>query len=358
MGVDLGQLVPHKETELKELAGKTIAIDAYNTLYQFVSIIRQPDGTPLKDSRGRITSHLAGLLYRTANLVEARIRPVFVFDGPPHPLKRETLVERGARKEKAEKEYKEALAEGDIERARTKATQTSRLTPEMVDQAKALVSALGLTYVDAPGEGEAQAVRLVELGRADVVGSQDYDALLFGAPRLVRNLTVTGRRKLPRKQVWVDVIPEAIRLDAVEEETGLKRPQLIDVALFLGTDFNKGVKGVGVKKALKLIQDHGSLEGVQKALKNGDIAKDSALHKQLTEGWEGLEPIDEIRSIFLEPDVTDAPERVAGELDPDRVRDILVDQHGFARGRVDSALDRYLSVKEAQKQKSLDAFFS
>ncbi|MBW3583616.1 MAG: flap structure-specific endonuclease, partial [Euryarchaeota archaeon] len=214
MGVDLGQLVPHKETELKELAGKTIAIDAYNTLYQFVSIIRQPDGTPLKDSRGRITSHLAGLLYRTANLVEARIRPVFVFDGPPHPLKRETLVERGARKEKAEKEYKEALAEGDIERARTKATQTSRLTPEMVDQAKALVSALGLTYVDAPGEGEAQAVRLVELGRADVVGSQDYDALLFGAPRLVRNLTVTGRRKLPRKQVWVDVIPEAIRLDA------------------------------------------------------------------------------------------------------------------------------------------------
>lgn len=357
MGVNLGDLVPSHETEMEALRGKTLAIDAYNTLYQFLSIIRQPDGTPLKDPQGRVTSHLAGTLYRTANMVEAGVKPVFVFDGKPHELKRATLDERKARKEKAEGEYKEAVAAGDMEKARMKASQTSRLTMEMVEQAKKLILGLGLGYVDAPQEGEAQAVQLVMSGSADAVASQDYDALLFGAPRLVRNMTVTGRRKLPRKQVWVEVKPEEVSLDEVQEETGLSREQLVDLALLLGTDFNKGVKGVGPKKAIKLIQDHDDLDGIRKALDDGTIDPSSALHGHLKEGWDELEPISEIRSIFLDPTVDKEPEIHRGTLDTERVVELLVEEHDFAEGRVKSALDRYLSVEDAKKQKSLDSFF-
>ncbi len=85
MAVALGSLVAEvkEKIDLDDLAGRTIAIDAYNTIYQFITIIRQPDGTPLMDSKGRITSHLSGLFYRTISLVEHRITPVYVFDGIP-----------------------------------------------------------------------------------------------------------------------------------------------------------------------------------------------------------------------------------------------------------------------------------
>lgn len=357
MGVDLGSLLPAHEMQMADLAGQTLAVDAYNTLYQFVSIIRQPDGTPLKDLQGRVTSHLSGLFYRGANVVEAGIKPVFVFDGVPHELKSGTLRERALRKEAAQDQYEQALAEGDIERARTKAQQTSRLSKEMVEQSKRLITALGMDYVEAPQEGEAQAAELVRRGKADAAASQDYDALLFGAPRLVRNLTVTGRRKLPRKQVWVDVVPEELRLAEVENETGLSRAQWVDVAMLLGTDFEKGVKGVGPKKAVKLIEDHGDLEGIQAALESGAIDPASALHKQLTGGWHELGDIDVVRSIFLKPTVDAEVTVHEGRFDPDAVVAILVEEHGFADGRVRSTVDRYTAVRDARKQASLDSFF-
>ena len=144
MGVDLGDLVPAKKIALSGLSGRTIAIDAYNALYQFLSIIRQPDGTPLMDSKGRVTSHISGLLYRTANLLDAGMKPVYVFDGPPNPLKRSTIAERANRKEAAEKQWKDALERGDMETARTKAMQTSRLTKDMVEQSKEILPALRL----------------------------------------------------------------------------------------------------------------------------------------------------------------------------------------------------------------------
>lgn len=144
MGVDLSDVVPRETRRLQDFQGRTLAIDAANALYQFLSSIRQPDGTPLKDKRGRVTSHLSGLLYRTANLAEAGIRPVYVFDGKPPVLKRATLDDRRERKAKAETERQEAVAAGDTARAFSKAQQTSHLTREMVDESKALLSALGL----------------------------------------------------------------------------------------------------------------------------------------------------------------------------------------------------------------------
>lgn len=340
MGVDLGDLVPKKSARLTDFRGRVFAVDAFNTLYQFLSIIRQPDGTPLMDSQGRATSHLAGLLYRTANLLEAGIKPAFVFDGAPHQLKKATLAQRAQRKVEAEAQRAEAVAAGDVERARTKATQTARLDSSMVAQAKRLLDALGLPWVQAPSEGEAQAAVMARGGRAWAAVSQDFDSLLFGAPRLVRNLAVTGRRKLPGKRVWVDVEPEVIDLEEALKALELTREQLVDVGLLVGTDFNPGVKGVGPKRAVKLMKDHGSLE---KALAHvgGEIGER-----------------EEIRRIFLAPDALPDMELAWKAPDRDAVVAMLVGEHGFTKERVLTALDRYGALAEAGKQRSLDAFFS
>ena len=266
MGIDLGDVVIKQPTTLPALAGQTVAFDAWNILYQFLSNIRQPDGTPLKDAQGRTTSHLAGCLYRTANLVEAGIKPVFVFDGEPHPLKRETLAARSARRDQAQSDYEEALAAGDEAKAFSKAQQTSRMTSDMAQEAKDLLGMLGIPVVEAPGEGEAQAAWMCQEGLVDAACSQDFDALLFGAPRMLRHLTATGRRKLPGKQVWVDVAPESIDLASSLGALGLTRDQLIDVALLVGTDFHPGIKGIGAKKAIQLIQKEGDLESLLERL--------------------------------------------------------------------------------------------
>ena len=199
MGVDIGNLFKKEKISFNDLHDRVIAIDAYNVLHQFLSIIRQRDGTPLKDSKGNITSHLSGLFYRTANLVEARIRPIYVIDGEPHQLKAKTIGERRKKKEAAEKEWMEALEAGDIVKAKSKAQQTSRVTDIIIKQSKELLTALGIPYVQAPSEGEAQASYMVKKGDAFAVGSQDFDCLLFGSPILIRNLTSSTRRKLPGK---------------------------------------------------------------------------------------------------------------------------------------------------------------
>ncbi|MEA3199963.1 MAG: flap endonuclease [Thermoplasmata archaeon] len=339
MGVDLSDVVPKTARKLEDFQGKTIAIDAHNAIYQFLSSIRQPDGTPLKDKQGRITSHLSGLLYRTANLAESGIRPVYVFDGKPPELKRATIDERIERKEKAQAEMEQALAEGDEERARTKAQQTSYLSHDMVGESKALLDALGIPWVQAPGEGEAQAAHMAARGDVWAASSQDFDSLLFGAPRLVRNLAVTGKRKLPGKSIWVDVEPELIELEAVLGALGLSRQQLVEAGILVGTDFDAGVKGVGPKRAVKLIKDKGNLTDVLQQLE-ADVPE-----------------AEQIREIFLKPNVTDTYSVAFKTADEAAVRDILVKQHDFGEERVKATFPRYAKLHEAMKQRSLDAFF-
>jgi len=339
MGVDIGGLFRTEDISFQNLNDKIIAIDAYNVLHQFLSIIRQRDGTPLKDSQGRITSHLSGLLYRTANMVEARIRPVFVFDGAPHPLKMKTLEQRKLRKEKAEIEWKEAQAKGDLEKARLKAQQTSRVTDEIIQQSKELLDALGIPYVDAPSEGEAQASYMVKKGDAYAVGSQDFDCLLFGTPILIRNLTSSGRRKLPGKNAYVPVSPELIRLDINLEYMSIHQNQLVDMAILIGTDFNKGIKGIGPKKSLDLIKKTGELEKALKAIDSADLP-DS-------------EEIKEIRKIFLEPNVTDKYILQWSLTDKEKVLNILCGRHQFTRNRIEPILEKFSSLKNNVKQKTL-----
>jgi flap endonuclease-1 len=339
MGVDLSDVVPRTPRTLQDFQGKTIAIDAHNALYQFLSSIRQPDGTPLKDRQGHVTSHLSGLLYRTANLAEAGIRPVYVFDGKPPELKRATIEERIERKVKAEAELKQALEEGDEEKAFTKAQQTSHLSRDMVAESKALLDALGIPWVQAPGEGEAQAAHMAARGDVWAASSQDFDSLLFGAPRLVRNMAVTGKRKLPGKSVWVDVEPEIIELPAVLDALGLTREQLVDAGILVGTDFDPGVKGVGPKRAVKLIKDKGALIDV------------------LTHLGADVPDADAIRDIFLKPDVTDEYSVRFGQVSEAGVLNVLVKQHDFGEERVKATFPRYAKLHEAMKQRSLDAFF-
>jgi len=339
MGVDLKPLVKAKQISFHDLKGKVVAIDAYNTIHQFLSIIRQRDGTPLKDAQGRITSHLSGLLYRTANLVEAGIKPVYIFDGKPHPLKLRTLEERKEAREEAEKEWIAALEAGDMEEAFKKAQRTSRIDAEKVQEAKKLLEALGIPYVDAKREGEEQAAYMNAKGDVYAVASQDFDSLLFGAVRLVRNLAITGKRKLPDKQIWIEVSPEEIELKKVLEENGITREQLVDIAILIGTDFNDGIKGIGPKKALQLIKKHGNIENL---MEKGIIEK--------------IENYEEVRKIFLEPEINEDYELSWEEVDEERAIELLCEEHQFSKDRVKNALEKYKKFAKTFKQRSLFDF--
>ncbi|NIP34647.1 MAG: flap endonuclease-1 [Thermoplasmata archaeon] len=343
MGINLRDvLVAHPEEDVGAFEGRVLALDAYNAIYQFLSSIRQPDGTPLMDAQGRVTSHLSGVLYRTSSIMAKGVRMVFVFDGPPHPLKMETLEARAEVKRKAKEAWDEALRAGDIEGARMKAQQTSKLDKAMVAEAKDLLDAMGIPWVDAPADGEAQASYMSASGDVWAVASQDYDSLLYGSSLLVRNATLSGRRKLPGRgrREYVQVVPERVDLEENLRAMGLTRDQLVDAAIMVGTDFNPGIKGVGPKTAIKLVKTHRDLDGALRA-KQAEV-----------------ENSDEIRSIFLEPQVTDDYSTVFQKVDEDAALRLLVDDHQFSESRVRAAL-RKLEVKapESTQQRSLDAFF-
>jgi len=343
VGINLRDiLVVHPEEDVGAFQGRVLALDAYNTIYQFLSSIRQPDGTPLMDSQGRVTSHLSGVLYRTSSIMAKGVRMVFVFDGPPHPLKKDTIAARRKVREKARKDWKVALEEGDVEGARMKAQQTSVLDKTMVAEVKDLLDVMGVPWVDALGDGEAQASYMSAKGDVWAVASQDYDCLLFGSEMLVRNATLSGRRKLPGRgrREYVQVVPERVDLRENLEAMGLTREQLVDAAILVGTDFNPGVKGIGPKSAIKLVKAHRDLEGV---LRVKDVE---------------VEHADEIRSIFLEPSVTDDYDTGFQRVDVSAALRMLVDDHQFSESRVRSALKKLeLKSPEPSKQRSLDSYF-
>ena len=338
MGVDLGDLFERKEIEFSDLKGKIIAIDAYNTLYQFLSIIRQRDGTPLIDSHGEVTSHLSGFLYRTTNLIEEGIKPVFVFDGIPPEFKNNTIEERKKIRAMAQEKWDEAKSIGDDKEAFKHAQASSRIKGTMIEDAKLLLEYMGIPVIQAPSEGEAQASSIVRDGKAYAAGSQDYDALLFGAPVVVRNLAVTGKRKLAGKSIFVEVKPELIDLEKGLGVLGISREQLIDIALLVGTDYNKGIKGIGPKKALKLIKKHGRIEDALCELKME------------------IKNLQEIKNLFLYPDITPEYELKWKKPDSKAIMKFLCDDHDFSEVRVSKAVERLIQASD-EGQKTLDKWF-
>jgi len=342
MGVQLGDLVEAQTIDFEFLKGRTVGIDAFNTLYQFLSIIRQPTGEPLKDSRGRVTSHLSGLLYRNVNLAEKGIKTAYIFDGEPPELKHKVVEQRNKAREHAGKKWKEALKGERLEEARTYAVQSARLSQGMVEEAKQLLELMGLPIVQAPGEGEAQAASMAARGKIFAAASQDFDSLLFGAPRLVRNLTITGKRKLPRKQTYVTVKPEIFYLEEILEKLGITRGQLVDMAILIGTDYNpKGVEGLGPKKAYRLVKDHGSAEkGIEE------------------EGLEADFDLKSIRGLFLEVEVEEIYSLTWKKPDTEGVIRFLCSERDFSRERVEKALEKLEKAhSEIESQSSLDTWF-
>ncbi len=348
MGVNLRDLIPDKAKtiieDLKALRGKTVIIDGYNALYQFLTAIRQPDGTPLMDSQGRITSHLSGLFYRTINIMEHGIKPAYVFDGKPPEMKAKEIERRKKIKEDATKKYEDAIRRGDIEAARRYAMMAAKLTDEMVADAKKLLDAMGIPWVQAPAEGEAQAAYIASRGDAWASASQDYDSLLFGSPRLVRNLTITGRRKLPRKNVYIEIKPEVIELKKLLEALGITREQLIDIAIMLGTDYNPdGIKGIGPKKALQLIKAYVTIEKIIKLYKA-----------------EFPVPPEKIKQYFLNPPVTSDYKLEWREPDEKAIYELLVEEHDFNPERVKNAVQRLMKAYREHikgRQMGLEAWF-
>ena len=324
MGVLLTPIVEKRTVSLDAFRGKTIAVDGNLELYQFLSVMRLRDGSPLRDASGRTTSHLNGLIFRTTRLIaDYDIRPIFVFDGVPPALKAREIERRRAARAKAEKEYDLAIRGGDYGTAWSKAVMTSRLTREMVAEAKTLLGYLGIPCVQAPSEGEAQAAALASDGHAWAVGSKDYDSLLFGAPRLVRFLTISGTEFLPSQGRARRLTPEIIELEPWLRALGLTREQLIDAAILVGTDFNEGVRGIGPKKAVKLVREVGRLEDALEEVR-------SALPENLAA----------IREFFLRPPVDVAPDLEPPAPDEGAVYRFLCDERGFARERVRVALER------------------
>ena len=341
MGTAIGELVVKEEIELGYLSGRMVGIDSYNIIYQFLSSIRGPDGTPLMDADGNVTSHLTGLLYRTTNLMEKGVKPIFVFDGKPHKLKEKTLVERHKIRTDAIEKHEQALKEGNLEDAKKFGSRALKLSDEMISDAKKLVSYMGLPVIEAPSDGEAQISQMCLKGKIFGCVSQDYDSLLFGTPLLLRNIAVSGKRKAPGRNLYVDVAPEKIELQKTLESLGISREKLVWMGILIGTDFNEKFPMIGPKKALALVKKFDSFE---------QIIKET--------GFEPGFDYKEIEQIFLNPHYSEDFKIEFRPPDKEKILDFLVTQHGFSSQRVESALKK-LEEKSSEKggQSSLEKWF-
>jgi flap endonuclease-1 len=323
VGVLLTPIIVKETLSLDALRGRSLALDGNGELYQFLALIRLRDGTPLRDSTGRITSHLSGLFYRTTRLLaEHALSLVFVFDGRPPSLKREEIERRRSIRQRYEDEHAEALRAGDLATAYSKATMTSRLTGEMVAESKTLLRLLGIPTVQAPSEGEAQAARMAAAGHVWAAGSKDYDSLLFGAPRLLRFLTISGKEFLPSQGTFRPIVPELIDLQRSLDAWRITHEQLIDLGILVGTDFNSGVKGIGPKKALKLVQEHGRIESMPDEIQQAIGSPDA------------------VRRIYLQPETTDDYDLTTRKPDRDGIVEFLCREREFSTERVTAALER------------------
>ena len=342
MGLDLKPILIHTNIELSDLSNKIIAVDAFNTIHQFLATIRGSTGELLANSHGEITSHLSGLFYRNINLLAEGIKLVYVFDGVSSPLKTNEIQRRHQIKEIATEKYEKALVQGKLEEARKYSQATSVLTNKMIEESKRLLSLLGIPTIQAPSEGEATAANLTNTDLVHICASQDYDSILFGARRLVRNITISGKRKVPNRNAYIDVPLEIFHLKDILDQTKLTNEQLVDVGILIGTDYNSGgIPGIGPKTALKLIQKHSKLENID----------------QLQEPLSSV-PYEEIRELFLKPKVANVTSNDIKfvPVDYDKLVEFLCAEKNFSSDRVNSALQK-VQNSDKNKNQSLEKWF-
>jgi flap endonuclease-1 len=342
MGSNIAPIVKRKIISLKDLSYKVLAVDASIEIHQFLALVRKPNGELFTNKEGKVTSHLIGLLFRTTRLIsEYGINLIFVFDGKPPELKKGEILRRRIEKEKAMKEWIEALIKQDYRKAFSKAVVTGKIDEEILNSTKRLLNLLGIPYIEAPSEAEAQAAYMAINGTAWACATKDYDALLFGAPRIVRYLSIKGFEFLPSKGIMRPIKPELVIAEEVYKELNINREQLIDLAILVGTDFNEGIKGIGPKKALELIKKYKKIENMPLNIR-----------KKLPDNYE------EIRNFFLNPPVLKEFSIKFGDIDEKGLIEFLVHEMDFSEERVRGAIERMRKGIIKRKQGSLNYWFN
>ncbi|MCK5043867.1 flap endonuclease-1 [Candidatus Pacearchaeota archaeon] len=346
MGLNIREIIPREELNLNILKGKTVCVDAFNVLYQFLSTIRQRDGTPLMDNQKRVTSHLSGIFYRNVSLLSDGIKLVYVFDGKPPELKGKIHQRRKSRRDIAAGRFEEAKQKEDLSAMKRYSSQLARLDDEMIRESKELLKAMGIAVVQAPSEGESEAAYLSRI-KEEVYAtvSQDYDCLLFGAPKLIQNLTLARRRKT--FSGWMEIKPELIELEKVLNYLEIDLDQLICLGILVGTDYNpKGIPRIGQKKALQIVQKYKQPVLIFKSVEEQIMS----LNEEDRFDWR------EIFELFHKPKVIDA-EFEFGKIDEEKIKEILVERHDFSLERVEKQLEKLRKIYEKLKQKNLEKWF-
>ena len=322
MGCNLRDLAEAENTTMDSMRGKVVGIDSFLLAFQFLTTIRDRsptgDGGPLRANNGKVVAHLMGFLSRATLMLSKGIKPVFIFDGKHPELKKDEMDARREKREQAEIEWKAALEAGDYATAQKMAQRCVKYTPEMVEESIELLNLLGIPAFRAKAEGEAQAAVMAANGQLDAVATQDWDALLYGAPVVIRNFTTDGSKRMGRV-----VRAQKIELDQILGDNSLSRDELIDLAIMIGTDFHPGIKGIGPKTGLKLIKQYSTIEAIC-------AEKDKELPQRL----------DEIREIFRNHPVNEISNEdlIQGPVDVEGLKKFLIDDRQFSQKRFDNAM--------------------
>ncbi|KAK9452768.1 PIN domain-like protein [Dipodascopsis uninucleata] len=311
------------------------------SLYQFLIAVRQQDGQQLMNESGETTSHLMGMFYRTLRIVDNGIKPVYVFDGHPPKLKSGELAKRYVRREEALKGLEDAKEIGDTEQLDKFARRTVRVTREQNEEAKKLLALMGIPYIDAPCEAEAQCAALAKAGKVFAAASEDMDTLCFETPVLLRHLTFSEQRKMPITEV---------ELTKTLEGLDMSMEMFVDLCILLGCDYCEPIKGVGPATAVKLLREHKSLEAIVKHIQDNPDSR-----YKIPEDW----PYQDARELFLKAEVAD-PEKCDikwSEPDVEGLVDYLVKDKGFNEERVRAGAARLTKNLKTAQQGRLDSFF-
>ncbi|XP_029666544.1 flap endonuclease 1 [Formica exsecta] len=326
-----------KERELKHYFGRKIAVDASMCLYQFLIAVRS-EGAQLTTVDGETTSHLMGTFYRTIRLVEQGIKPVYVFDGKPPNLKSGELAKRAERRDEAQKLLQAAEEDGNVEAIDKFSRRLVKVTKNHTEEAKQLLQLMGIPYIDAPCEAEAQCAALVKAGKVFATATEDMDALTFGCNVLLRRLTLSEARKLPVQE---------IHLDKVLTDLELNHDEFIDLCIMLGCDYTGSIKGVGPKRAIELIKNYRSLD---KIIENIDTKKYS-----VPENWN----YKDARLLFQEPEVmnTEDIQLKWSEPDEEGLVKFLCGDKQFNEERIRNGAKKLHKARNTSTQGRLDSFF-
>lgn len=326
-----------KENEIKNYFGRKVAIDASMSLYQFLIAVRS-EGAQLTNAEGETTSHLMGTFYRTIRMVDNGIKPVYVFDGKPPNMKSGELEKRTERREEAEKALEKAKEVGDAEEIDKQSRRLVKVGKSHVEDCKKLLQLMGIPYVQAPCEAEAQCAELVKSNKVYAVGTEDMDALTFGSTVLLRHLTMSEARKMPIKEFHYEKILEGLELN---------KDQFVDLCILLGCDYCEKIRGVGPKGAIKLIQDNKTIENILETIDTKKFV--------VPENW----AYQGARQLFKEPEVTPGSDIELKWEKPDEegLVKFMAEQNGFAEDRIRNGAKKLMKAKQGTTQGRLDSFF-